>query len=149
MKKGLLSSLADIIMPIEDEAAEEQGHTRPPGVVSLDERRKRGWTASRSLPDRQRMMVVAPKSFEVVQQYAESIRQGIGVIVNLGRLDPASRQRLIDFMSGVCYYAGGCAEIVAGDVVTFFPPDVGVEKKTLISQPTGVLPRFGQVRWND
>lgn len=70
--------------------------------------------------------VVAPSSFNHVQEVADKLKVNQPVIVNLQNVDRDLSRRIIDFASGLCYGIGGQMERVANQVFLLTPTNVEV-----------------------
>lgn len=70
--------------------------------------------------------IVAPTSFNQVQEVADNIKANVPVIMNLQDVDRDLARRLIDFASGLCYGQSGTMERVANSVYLLTPSDVEV-----------------------
>lgn len=75
----------------------------------------------RPLPVTARPRVVSPRSFNDVQEVADTFKKAQPVIVNLQGVDRDLSRRLIDFCSGLCYGLEGNMERVTDHVFLLTP----------------------------
>ena len=73
-----------------------------------------------------RVHVVAPRSFNDVQDVADKFKQSIPVIINLQSTDADLSKRLIDFSSGLTYALDGGMQRIADKVFLLTPHNVEV-----------------------
>jgi cell division inhibitor SepF len=73
-----------------------------------------------------RMHVVAPRSFNDVQDVADRFKESIPVILNLQGTDHDLAKRLIDFSSGLTYALDGSMQRIADKVFLLTPRNVEV-----------------------
>jgi cell division inhibitor SepF len=73
-----------------------------------------------------RMHVVAPRSFNDVQDVADKFKESIPVILNLQGTDHDLAKRLIDFSSGLTYALDGSMQRIADKVFLLTPRNVEV-----------------------
>jgi cell division inhibitor SepF len=73
-----------------------------------------------------RVHVVAPKSFNDVQDVADKFKDAIPVILNLRGTDTDLSKRLIDFSSGLTYALDGGMQRIADKVFLLTPRNVEV-----------------------
>jgi cell division inhibitor SepF len=73
-----------------------------------------------------RVHVVAPKSFNDVQDVADKFKESIPVILNLQGTDTDLSKRLIDFSSGLTYALDGGMQRIADKVFLLTPQNVEV-----------------------
>jgi cell division inhibitor SepF len=73
-----------------------------------------------------RMHVVAPRSFNDVQDVADKFKQSIPVILNLQGTEHDLAKRLIDFSSGLTYALDGSMQRIADKVFLVTPRNVEV-----------------------
>jgi cell division inhibitor SepF len=73
-----------------------------------------------------RVHVVAPKSFNDVQDVADKFKDSIPVILNLQGTDTDLSKRLIDFSSGLTYALDGGMQRIADKVFLLTPHNVEV-----------------------
>ncbi len=70
--------------------------------------------------------LVAPQDFGDAQHIADSLREGVPVLVDLGACDAELRGRLTDFASGLLYALGGTLQDIGGDVLLLSPGRVAL-----------------------
>ena len=87
----------------------------------------------------QQVHVVAPKSFNDVQNVADKFKETIPVILNLQGTDTDLSKRLIDFTSGLTYALNGGMQRVADKVFLLTPRNVEVSAE----QRAALLERGG------
>lgn len=75
----------------------------------------------RPLPSVARPHVVAPRTFNDVQEVADDFKRAQPVIVNLQGVDRDLSRRLIDFCSGLCYGTEGNMERITDHVFLLTP----------------------------
>lgn len=68
-----------------------------------------------------------PKSFEDAKACADSLLAGKGTILNLHRLDRATAQRFIDFLTGCVYSLHGKIQMAGTNVVVVVPKEDEIE----------------------
>lgn len=75
--------------------------------------------------------------FEDAQMAADGLKRGEQQIVNLEHAIPPMGDRIVDFLSGVCYGVDGTVERIGDRVYMFVPAnvDVTVEDGTTAAQP--------------
>ncbi len=73
-----------------------------------------------------RVHVVAPRSFNDVQDVADKFKEAIPVIINLQGTDTDLAKRLIDFSSGLTYAMDGGMQRIADKVFLLTPRNVEV-----------------------
>ena len=72
------------------------------------------------------MHVVAPRSFNDVQDVADQFKESIPVFLNLQGTDHDLAKRLIDFSSGLTYALDGSMQRIADKVFLLTPQNVEV-----------------------
>lgn len=75
------------------------------------------------------MTVAIPLNFDDVDQYAEAIRKGKVLIVNMENIDIATRQRVFDYLNGVSYVLNIDVEKISKNMVVYVPAHVDVRKE--------------------
>jgi cell division inhibitor SepF len=85
-----------------------------------------GRTANGRAGGDQQVHVVAPKSFNDVQNVADKFKETIPVIINLQGTDTDLSKRLIDFSSGLTYALDGGMQRIADKVFLLTPRNVEV-----------------------
>ncbi len=83
-----------------------------------------------------------PITLEQAEDAAQYLKQRRALIVNLERADQFEAQRIIDFLSGVCFAMDGFTERIGNGIYLFTPPDqrINVEERAFISSG-GILLR--------
>ncbi len=81
--------------------------------------------------------------FEDAQMAADGLKRGEQQIVNLEHAVPPMGDRIVDFLSGVCYGVDGTVERIGDRVYMFVPAnvDVTVEDGTSAQQNQPISPR--------
>ncbi len=80
----------------------------------------------RPLPSNSNPHVVVLRSFNDVQEVADTFKRSQPVILNLGSVDKELSRRIIDFASGLCYGLEGNMERVAEAVFLVTPKGASV-----------------------
>lgn len=68
-----------------------------------------------------------PKSFEEAKACADSLLKGNGAVLNLHRLDRATAQRFIDFLTGCVYTLHGKIQMGGTNVVIVVPNEGDIQ----------------------
>ena len=72
------------------------------------------------------ILTVHPKQYRDAQLSAESVREGVPVIINLSQMSDADARRLIDFASGLSLGLYGRIERVTSKVFLLSPENIAV-----------------------
>ncbi|NLJ25878.1 MAG: cell division protein SepF [Firmicutes bacterium] len=111
-----------------DLEVEDKEHMERPQLEEVPTGRKKGQLVS--IPGRQtqtRVMVVAPTSYDGVEDVANYLKNGRAVIACLDEIDRDLAKRIVDFMSGTTYALDGSVRRVAEGVFLFAPAHILVE----------------------
>lgn len=73
-----------------------------------------------------KVLILAPRRYEDVQEIANHLKAGRAVIVTLEDLDRDLAKRIVDFMGGVAYALNGEVQRVAEGIFVFAPQSVVV-----------------------
>ena len=65
-----------------------------------------------------------PRTFEEARNSADALLAGNTVVLNLHRLDRATAQRFIDFLTGTVYALHGKIERAGTNVIICVPPEL-------------------------
>jgi cell division inhibitor SepF len=65
-------------------------------------------------------------NFTDTQKVADRLKSGEPQIVNLEKTEPATAERLIDFLNGVTYALDGCVEKVSDGAYLFTPAHIAI-----------------------
>jgi len=130
-KPGLLSRFASIFTRA-DEYEEEEAEITPEkaanGGLQLRANYRYTVTVRRQIT-----------SFDDAMAAANGLKRGDQQIINLSATDPATRQKIVDFMCGVNYAQEGTWEEIGEDVYLIVPSNAYVE----VAPPT---PRMSAMR---
>lgn len=74
------------------------------------------------------LKIIKLKSFSEVGKVAELIKQGNIIAFNLENIRNEEGQRIIDYLSGATYVAGGNIEVLTDKVYASVPKGINVEK---------------------
>lgn len=116
-RTGLLGKIVGRFVRQDDEYEEEEEACEPVRPSGLDTRREyvpaaRGYTVCL------RKQIV---SFDDVLEAAHSLKRGEQQILNLTSCEPATRQKIVDFMAGVNFSENGTWEEVGTDIYLICP----------------------------
>lgn len=75
---------------------------------------------------RAKVLILAPRQYEDVQEIANHLKEGRAVIVTLEDLDREVAKRIVDFMGGVAYALNGEVQRVAEGIFVFAPQSIVV-----------------------
>ncbi|HHY92844.1 MAG TPA: cell division protein SepF [Firmicutes bacterium] len=117
------------LMGFEEILAEEEPQEPVPEVqpsAIRSERKKSKVVGLPSTTGASKVVVLQPESFETAKVVADHLKARRTVIANLGGVDDATAQRLVDFVSGAVFALGGTVERVGSDIVLFAPSNVDV-----------------------
>ncbi|NMB45882.1 MAG: cell division protein SepF [Firmicutes bacterium] len=89
--------------------------------------KRKGQLVSIGRQTQTRVMVVAPTSYDGVEDVANYLKNGRAVIACLDEIDRDLAKRIVDFMSGTTYALDGSVRRVADGVFLFAPAHILVE----------------------
>lgn len=84
-----------------------------------------------------KITTIKPKDFHDAQTVANSLRDGVPVIMNFEETDTEAAKRIIDFISGTTYAINGIIKKVSQDVFVCAPPSVTVTYTDESKKPSG------------
>lgn len=90
---------------------------------------KRGNVINLHASKQHRVVLSEPKEFGESQSIAEHLKSKRQVIINLENTDKETAQRILDFMSGVCYALDGRVHKVSPGVILFVPHNVDISNE--------------------
>ena len=73
------------------------------------------------------IIIVEPRDYNEVLDIANKLKDGNAVMVNLRKLSPQFKQRMIDFLQGVAYGLNGITKHVDVATILCTPANVGVD----------------------
>ena len=111
-------------MELEDTSHDNE---EPPLLEEVATGRRRGQLVSISRQSQTRVMVVAPSSYDAVEDVANYLKNGRAVITCLDEIDRDLAKRIVDFMSGTAYALDGSIRRIAEGVFLFAPAHILVE----------------------
>ncbi|NMB12452.1 MAG: cell division protein SepF [Firmicutes bacterium] len=117
-------------MGFEEETDLELEAKEPMERPSVDETstgKRKGQLVSISRQTQTRVMVVAPTSYDAVEDVANYLKNGRAVIACLDEIDRDLAKRIVDFMSGTTFALDGSVRRVAEGVFLFAPAHILVE----------------------
>lgn len=119
MTGGLIHKLTNFLMPIEEAEVRKTDslRTRPSLTVH-----------SNSAVEL-KVFVAIPHSFDDVRDFADRLRAKEAVIVNYEYVDQENRQRIADFLNGVCYILEGSVQRISDDSMLYAPENVDISKE--------------------
>lgn len=83
------------------------------------------------------------RKFEDAQRAADGLKEGEHQIVNVEQASPQMRERIVDFLNGVCYAVEGTVERVADKVYLYVPANVMVDvEESALTGKAGVRAPF-------
>lgn len=74
--------------------------------------------------------VLRPSSYEDSREIADNLLEGRTVILNLEGMGTDAGQKIIDFISGVCYALGGDIQKISSSIFAVTPPGVDISGET-------------------
>lgn len=77
-------------------------------------------------PEMNEILTVHPRQYRDARAIAESFREGVPVIINLGQMSDGDARRLIDFASGLSQGLYGTIERVTNKVFLLSPQHIAV-----------------------
>lgn len=77
-------------------------------------------------PEMNEILTVHPRQYRDARAIAESFREGVPVIINLGQMSDGDARRLIDFASGLSQGLYGSIERVTNKVFLLSPQHIAV-----------------------
>ncbi|NLK08284.1 MAG: cell division protein SepF [Firmicutes bacterium] len=89
--------------------------------------RRKGKLVSINRQTQTRVMVVAPTSYDAVEDVANYLKSGRAVIACLDEIDRELAKRIVDFMSGTAYALDGNIRRIAEGIFLFTPPHILIE----------------------
>lgn len=89
--------------------------------------KRKGQLVSIGRQTQTRVMVVAPTSYDAVEDVANYVKNGRAVIACLDEIDRDLAKRIVDFMSGTTFALDGNVRRVAEGVFLFTPAHILVE----------------------
>ncbi len=116
MAVNLLDRLTSFLMPEDDNNDNLASHENKPRLKLFSEAVLN-------------MSVAIPLNFDDVDQYAEAIRKGKVLIVNMENIDAATRQRVFDYLNGVSYVLNIEVEKISKNMMIYVPRHVDVCKE--------------------
>ncbi|CCW36481.1 hypothetical protein CWRG_01383 [Chthonomonas calidirosea] len=121
--RSLLHRIKDMFLGPDDQEDEAEEHPSEAEVARRPQQPLRLHTARTSRVAVRRNAQV----FEDARVTADGLKMGEQQIVNLEKASPQMGERIIDFLSGVCYALDGTVERIGDRVYLFVPANVEVE----------------------
>jgi cell division inhibitor SepF len=115
-----------------DNRSQGDNHQAPQATRATVTPLRRG---RQSTPDVNEILTVHPKKYEDAKLIAETFRDGIPVIMNLGQMSETEARRLIDFSSGLTQGLYGHIERVTPKVFLLSPSHIQVSAEAPEEQP--------------
>jgi cell division inhibitor SepF len=75
-----------------------------------------------------RIFIEEPLCFDDAQKYADLLRKNAVVFINYHKVNIVTKQRIGDFMNGVCYTLGGSVQVISEQTVIYACANVDVDK---------------------
>lgn len=122
MAIGLIDKLTNFLMPIEEE---QQQAVVAEGTAVQDRKAQLRVHSQAAL----RVYVAAPGCFDDVKNYADYLKSNVAVVVNFDNVDPATQERIGDFLNGILYVINGNAQRISDTVHMYLPAHVDVNKE--------------------
>ena len=110
----------------DDEESVQDEHNRDEDGFAAQPRRK-GQVVSINAKRQVRVIVVEPRVYDDVQNFADHLKNHRPVIINLEKANPELARRVIDFMSGATYALNGLTRKVGNSIFLFAPSNVGID----------------------
>lgn len=98
-----------------------------PQLEDVNANKRRGQLVSINRQSQTRVMVVAPSSYDAVEDVANYLKNGRAVITCLDEIDRDLAKRIVDFMSGTAYALDGSIRRISEGIFLFAPPHILVE----------------------
>ena len=76
-----------------------------------------------------RMILQQPADFNAAQKIADSLLNGMGVIINIEECDPDIAEKIIDFVGGVIYAIGGDIQKVSAGTILATPMNINISSE--------------------
>ncbi|NLJ86390.1 MAG: cell division protein SepF [Firmicutes bacterium] len=111
---------------VELESVPEE-HVEIPPLEEIPTGKRRGQLVAIGRQTQTRVMVVAPASYEAVEDVANYLKGGRAVITCLDEIDRDVAKRIVDFMSGTAYALEGTIRRISEGIFLFAPPHILVE----------------------
>jgi cell division inhibitor SepF len=135
MSGSLLDKLKNFIMPLQEDQPPRQEN-----LFSLDSARRKIQDSRpefdvkpQLVVNNQAKMLVKifveePAGIDDAPKYAERLKNGSVVLINYHQVDQVTKQRVSDFLSGVCYMLGGSVHMVSEQTAIYTCTDIDVDK---------------------
>ncbi|MDR1701972.1 MAG: cell division protein SepF, partial [Sporomusaceae bacterium] len=75
-----------------------------------------------------RIFIEEPLSFDDAQKYADHLKKNAVLFINFHKVNIVTKQRIGDFMNGVCYTLGGSVQVISEQTVIYACANVEVDK---------------------
>lgn len=73
-----------------------------------------------------KVVVTSPENFDEAQDICDNIRRNNAVVINLEKIENASAQRIMDFVSGSCYALDGNVQRITSNIFLAAPNNVDI-----------------------
>ena len=117
MTGGLIYKLTNFLMPVE-EAEEHKTELPRPNL-----------TVHSSTATELKLLIAIPHSFDDVRDFADHLKAKEAIIVNFEHVDQDTRQRIGDFLNGVCYTLAGAVQKLTETSMIYVPENVDISKE--------------------
>ncbi|WP_054949972.1 cell division protein SepF [Numidum massiliense] len=98
-----------------EEKTPEKGRQSGSNVVSLHTKKN------------VRLVLVEPRSYDEVQEFADHLRNRRAIVVNLQRMPTEQATRVLDFLSGTIYAVNGNIQKIGSHIFLCTPDNVEVQ----------------------
>lgn len=116
---GLIDKLTNFLMPVEEE-------TSVPESIGMGDKRAQ---LKVHTPTALKVFIASPQAFDDVRVCSDCLKANVAVLMNFEDLDISNRQRIDDFLNGVCFVTGGASQRVSETVVLYVPANVDINKE--------------------
>lgn len=128
---GFGEKLKDFIAPVEEEEEIELSKEEA-GVFSTYEKPKN--ESISKIDSNTNIVLFEPRNFDDAEEISSHIKGKRACCVNLHRMPLEYRQRIIDFLSGVCYGVDGSFKKIGDDVFLCSPRNLQVSGSINLNQ---------------
>lgn len=98
-----------------------------PALEEVTGSKRKGQLISLGRQTQMRVMVLAPRSYDAVEEVANHLKNGRAVITCLDAIDRELARRIVDFMSGTTFAVDGKIQRIAEGIFLFTPANIEIE----------------------
>ncbi len=114
--------------PDDEENAQEE-HYRDDDGFAAQPRRKKGQVVNIHAQRQVKVVVVEPRVYDDVQNFADHLKNHRTVIINLEKANADLAKRVVDFISGTTYALNGSIRKVGNGIFLFTPNNVEIDSE--------------------